>query len=354
MTSNIGDWQKGGISMSVKTRPVRMSRRAFLAGAVTTTTMGMLGARPTRAAAAPKILKLGSLHATTDPTHFGMLKFAELVKERSQGRYEIRIFPASQLGDLQSQLDAIVMGAQEMYMTGWGALGTQMRDFDISGFPILFRDQEHAWKFAASPAGKELYEQLRRERGLRPLSVDWIWPPRQIVSKRPVKSPADLKGLKMRVPTQKVWSESWKAMGVSSTPMAWGEIFTGLQSGIVEALEGPSTQIIPMKFTEVAKHVTLTNHTKFIAHIIVSDKWFAALSPEDQKLFVETSKEAGAYGNKLVQEADANFVADLKKQGVNVINPDPGFFDALKALPAKFEAEGLWSKGLYQRIQDVQ
>jgi TRAP-type C4-dicarboxylate transport system substrate-binding protein len=142
-------------------------------------------------------------------------------------------------------------------------------------------------------------------------------------------------------------------MGIYPTPMAWGEIFTGLQQGIVEALEGPSTQLIPMKFTDVAKNVTMTNHTKFIAHIMVGDKWFQSLSPQDQKMFVDASKEAGAYGNKLVQEADARFVEDLKKQGVSVLTPEPGFFDVLKDLPAKFEAEGLWSKGLYQKIQDV-
>jgi tripartite ATP-independent transporter DctP family solute receptor len=305
------------------------------------------------ALAGAKVLKLGSIQTTTDPTHQGLMKFAELVAQRSQGRYEVRLFPASQLGTLQAQLDAVIMGAQEMFMIGWGGLGTQSKDFDISGFPILFRDQEHAWKFAVSPAGQEMYERLRAERSLRPLSIDWLWPPRQIVSRRPIRTAADMKGLKMRVSEQKVWSESWRAMGIYPTPMAWGEIFTGLQQGIVEALEGPSTQLIPMKFTDVAKNVTMTNHTKFIAHIMVGDKWFQSLSPQDQKMFVDASKEAGAYGNKLVQEADARFVEDLKKQGVNVLTPEPGFFDVLKDLPAKFEAEGLWSKGLYQKIQDV-
>ena len=311
--------------------------------------LGSLG----NASAAAKILKLGSIQTTTDPTHEGLLKFAELVGQRSQGRYEVRIFPASQLGTLQAQLDAVIMGAQEMFMIGWGGLGTQLKDFDISGFPILFRDQEHAWKVAVSPVGQELYERLRKERGLRSLSIDWLWPPRQIVSKRPIRTAADMKGLKMRVSEQKVWSESWRAMGIYPTPMAWGEIFTGLQQGIVEALEGPSTQLIPMKFTDVAKNVAMTNHTKFIAHIMVNDKWFQSLSSQDQKMFVDASKEAAAYGNKLVQDADARFVTDLKKQGVIVITPEAGFFDVLKDLPAKFEAEGLWSKGLYQRIQDV-
>lgn len=305
------------------------------------------------ALAGAKVLRLGSIQTTTDPTHQGLMKFAELVAQQSQGRFEVRLFPASQLGTLQAQLDAVIMGAQDMFMIGWGGLGTQMKDFDISGFPILFRDQEHAWKLAASPVGQAMYEQLRKERGLRPLSIDWLWPPRQIVSRRPIRTAVDMKGLKMRVSEQKVWSESWRAMGIYPTPMAWGEIFTGLQQGIVEALEGPSTQLIPMKFTDVAKNVTMTNHTKFIAHIMVGDKWFQSLSPQDQKMFVDASKEAGAYGNKLVQEADARFVEDLKKQGVNVLAPEPGFFDVMKDLPAKFEAEGLWSKGLYQRIQDI-
>lgn len=331
-------------------RTGRMWMRAAATAAIAVTVL--LGAVHSAGAAA-KLLKLGSIQTTTDPTHQGLMKFAELVAQRSQGRYEVRLFPASQLGTLQAQLDGILMGAQDVFMIGWGGLGTQLKDFDISGFPIIFRDQEHAWKFAASPVGQDLYERLRKERGLRPLSIDWLWPPRQIVSKRPIRTAADMKGLKMRVSEQKVWSESWRAMGIYPTPMAWGEIFTGLQQGIVEALEGPSTQLIPMKFTDVAKNVTMTNHTKFIAHLIVSDKWFQSLSPQDQKLFVDASKEAAAYGNKLVQEADARFVDDLKKQGVTVITPEPGFFDALKDLPAKFEAQGLWSKGLYQKIQDV-
>jgi TRAP-type C4-dicarboxylate transport system substrate-binding protein len=108
-----------------------------------------------------------------------------------------------------------------------------------------------------------------------------------------------------------------------------------------------------MKFTDVAKNVTMSNHTKFVAHIMVGDKWFQSLSPQDQKLFVEASKEAAAYGNKLVQEADARFVDDLKKQGVSVVTPDAHFLDAMKDLPARFEAEGLWSKGLYEKIQAV-
>ncbi|MHB1005605.1 MAG: TRAP transporter substrate-binding protein [Chloroflexota bacterium] len=362
--------------MSNQNETVRLSRRQLLKGigvaAIGLGSAGFVAAcQPAAAPATPapaaatqapaaakpatgaKVLKLGHINAVSDPANQASVKFAELVAQKSQGRYEVKVYPASQLGDLAAQLDGVVSGSQEMFQTGWGALGSQMKDFDISGYPSLFRDQAHAWKLAASPVGQDMYERLRKERGLRPLSIDWLWPPRQIVSKRPIKSAADMKGLKMRVPEQKVWSESWKAMGVYVTPMAWGEIFTGLQQGIVEALEGPSTQLIPMKFTDVAKYVTITNHTKFLAHVITNDKWFSALSADDQKLFVDASKEAAVYGNKLAQDADTNFVSDLKKIGVTVINPDPDFFAPMKDLPAKFEADGLWSKGLYQKIQDL-
>lgn len=305
------------------------------------------------AAAAKRTIKFGHIQTVNDPIHKGVEKFAELVAKNSDGQLEVKIYPSSQLGDAPSQMDGVKMGTQEMFVDGVPWFEQWDKDFGIFGTLDAFRDQDHLVKVMASPVGQELLEKVRKEQGVRTVAVNWYRPPRDVFSKKAVKTGADLKGLKIRVPENKVWVESWKAVGTTPTPVAWGETFTALQQGVVDAMEGPITMVYTMKFHEVAKFATLTHSTRTVSTPVINEKFFQSLSPALQKVVTDAAAQAGETNNELQYAGEKDFLDKMKKEGVTFIEPDPQMFAAAKDAITQFEESGMWRKGLYKQFQDV-
>lgn len=298
-------------------------------------------------------IKYGHIQTVNDPIHKGVEKFAELVAKKSDGQLEVKIYPSSQLGDGPSQMDGVKMGTQEMWVDGVPWFETWDKDFGIFGTLNAFRDQNHLMKVLQAPVGQALLEKVRKEQGVRTVAFNWYRPPRDIFSKKPVKTAADLKGLKFRVPENKVWVESWKALGTTPTPVAWGETFTALQQGVVDAMEGPITMVYTMKFHEVAKHSTRTQHTRTVSTPIINEKFFQSLPANLQKIILDASVEAGEFQNEIQFAGERDFVDKMKKEGTTFYDPDPKIFAAGADAIASFEKAGMWKAGLYKEFQDV-
>jgi TRAP-type transport system periplasmic protein len=297
------------------------------------------------------VLKLGNIQNIDSPLAKGCVKFAELVGQKAGGKLEIQVYPSSQLGSAPDQLKGVSIGSQDMFVDGWSFEAALSKDWSILSTGFVLRDMDQVKKLLASDVGKALFEDLRVRSNVRVIGDNWYRGGRQLYSKKPVKSVADLAGVKIRVPN-KIYFMTWKELGASPTILDWGETYGGLQQGVVDATEVPISDAFTSKIFEVVKNVTLINYIPQAAPLVMNDKKFNSLSPDLQKVILESAKEAGDYMSNLQVESEKQYIAQMKSTGIAFYTPDLNEWVAkAKPLPLKLEAEGAWSKGLYDKLQ---
>jgi tripartite ATP-independent transporter DctP family solute receptor len=249
----------------------------------------------------------------------GAQKFADLIKERTNGRIEITVYPDGQLGKGERELlEALQQGTVDLYVGSTGPVGGFSQSMLIVDIPFLFRDYAHVDKVLDGPIGRQLLDDLEKanlkglafwENGFRNLTN----------SKKPVKSPEDAKGLKIRTMENKVHITAWKAVGVIATPMAWAEVYGALQQKVVDGQENPVAVVYSSKLYEVQKYLSMTQHVYSPAPIIMSLKKWQALSKEDQDLFMKTALEVGPWQRKLGRDNEQKMLAELEQKNMTVI-----------------------------------
>ncbi len=285
-------------------------------------------AMSTSALAASVVLKLGHIAEPTNPYVMGADKFAELVKEKSKGDIEIKVFPSSQLGAQKELIEGLIYGTVDMTLTGTAELGTFQPQMALFDMPFLFKDRAHAYK-ALDTVGMELGKPLEAkgikllgymENGIRHLTNNT----------RPVKSPADMKGLKIRVMNNKVYVEMMKSLGASPTPMAFSELYSAMQQGTVDGQENPSAHIFTKRFYEVQKYASLTGHAYAPEPVLISMASWKKLTPAQQQIIQSAADDAIAWQRKLSTDKDTEFWNKIKATGkIEVIEVDrKPFIDA--------------------------
>ena len=303
----------------------------------------------------PINLKLGTILSVNDPVHKGCEKFADLVSKRSNGKLTVTIYPAGQMGAAPAQIDAVKMGALDIFVEGVGWYETYTKDISVYALLGIYRDQAHLMKVLNGPIGKKTFSDLERDHGLKTIAYNWYRPPRQVVSKRPITTLGDLKGLKIRVPELKNWIAAWKGVGASPTPVAWAETYTALQQGIVDAMEGPIPLVFSAKFYEVCKYITLTDHLRHVTTVVINSKRFDSLPEDLQKIVAEAAVEAGEYQNILMTKAENDDLKAMEDSGCKVLqmaNPER-FMTRLDETNYALEDSGAWSKGLVDEIKNT-
>lgn len=262
------------------------------------------------------------LYTPTPDDHvytLGAKRFAELVKERTQGRIHITVFPNGQLAKGEREaLEGLQQGTIDLYSGSTGPVGNFAPSFLMIDVPFLFRDFAHVDKVLDGDIGKSLLADLDKanlkglafwENGFRNLTN----------SKRPVKAPDDVKGIKVRTMENKVHIEAWKTLGADPTPMAWGEVYGALQQKVIDAQENPIAVIHSSKINEVQKYLTLTRHVYSPALIAMSMAKFKEMPKEDQELFLKTAAEVAPYQRKLGRDKEAQWIGELKQRGMEVV-----------------------------------
>jgi tripartite ATP-independent transporter DctP family solute receptor len=306
------------------------------------------------AQAAPIVLKLGNIEAPTNPASIACDRMAKIVDEKSQGRLKIEVFPASQLGNAITQIEGVMMGTQDMFQGAAEWMGQFEKEYNILGLAFAFRDQKHLQAFFNSPINSAIKERLRKDRGLRIISENWDRTPRVLLAKKPVYSPKELEGIKMRVPEIEMYLRVWKALGTQPTQVAWGETYLGLMQGLVDAMEGPFDTLLGMKFYEPAPNISLTNHLLTAASVCINENKFMSLPKDLQDILVAAAKEAGDYFSKLGTDNYDKDKKEMESKGARFIVVDQKLFqEKMKPLIIEMEEQGKWSKGLYQKIQDI-
>jgi tripartite ATP-independent transporter DctP family solute receptor len=272
----------------------------------------------------------------------------------SNGRLEVQVFPAEQLGNFSSMMESTSNGSQDIVWGDLTWLGNVVKDYQILSMGYAFRDQDHINAFMDSEIGQGLKQQLLDKTNILLLTSHANSLPRVTVSKFPIKTPADLKGVKMRVPGIPIFVEVWTAMETKPTSVSWGEVYLALQQGVVDAMECGYEFIYPQKFYEVASYVTLTNHVRGLRGMLINNDSYTKL-PSDLQAILTAAGEAGEkYYNAELAKLEKGDTEKLLAQGTIINTVDiPSFQAKMGPLVQKLESEGFWSAGLFEKVQAI-
>jgi tripartite ATP-independent transporter DctP family solute receptor len=290
-------------------------------------------------AQAPIKLILGHGAAPGNPRHEASVKFAELVKTKTGGRIEIQVAHSSQLGDDAAMVTALRSGTLDMSANSQGAVSTVVPEYSALGLPFLFSDITKAWQLLDGPIGQDLAKRSEAK-GMVVLGY-WDNGIRHISnSKRPIKSPADVKGLKIRTPPDAITVDIMQALGADPQQIKFSELYVALQQGVVDGQENPLTNIASAKLYEVQKYISLTAHKYEATPFLIGKRSWEKLSAADQSIFMAAAAEATQMQRKLSKEADEKLVAEIKAKGVQIDTVDTAPF--VQATRSVYEK---WSTG---------
>jgi TRAP-type transport system periplasmic protein len=279
--------------------------------------------------------------------------FKELVEQRSNGQMNVQNFHSGELGAEKDLYDSLQLGTIEMGRTGSLIISTVTPQYGALEMLYAFRSQDHLRNVLKGSIGEELHKEFLDKKGIRTVAIV-NRSPRQLTTKnREIRSPDDLRGLKLRVPEIPVYVDSWRALGASPTPMAFPEVFTGLQQGTIDGQENPVGTIYGNSLHDVQKYLIKTAHVRGNGWMIASEKFWSGLGGDEKQLLQQAADEAATKADQQVAASEADFEAKLQEKGMAIVEPNhEAFRAALKDVPAKFKDS--WKPGLFDQIQQTQ
>ena len=299
------------------------------------------------------VIQVGYENNPSEPIHKAMLKWQQLVKEKSKGSMELQLFPSGQLGGKNDLIDQMAAGSAVMTLADGAFYADRgVKDFGIVFAPYLFDTWDQCWKLTKSSWYKDQCDKLEKQ-GLKIVSSDWEYGDRDTLTKKLVKTPQDLKGMKIRVPNNKIQINTFKALGATSTPMNLNDVYTALQQGTIDGLENPVSVLYNGKYFEVAKYLLLDSHVKNFTTWVCGTSFFNSLTKEQQDILVSTGDEAGLYNNKLTETSTDELIKKMEQAGVTVTTPTDEEKNAFKqaAQPFYEQYKSEWSANLYETVK---
>ncbi len=305
-----------------------------------------------------KEMKLALGHTTADNEtshyHQGALRFKEKVEEETGGKVTIEIHPNGSLGGEREMTEAVQVGTLDMVFTSSGPIGNFAAKSNAFDFPFLFRDKAHAYAVLDGELGQEVNEQLE-EVGIKLLA----WAEngfRNITnSTRPIINPEDMKGLKVRTMENQVHLAAFEAYGAAPTPMAFTELFSAMQQGVVDGQENPLAVIIPNNFFEVQKYLTISEHIYSPAPLLINKQLFDSFPPELQDIFMEAAAEMRDWERDFVTELNEEFIQKAIDEGMEIVTAEEFNYDAfLEATKPVYEQYADEYGEFHERIMAVQ
>jgi tripartite ATP-independent transporter DctP family solute receptor len=274
--------------------------------------------------AAEITLKLGHLANEDNIWHKASLKFGEELSALTNGRIAVEVYPNESLGKEMDLINGMQLGTADMTITGeslqnWAPMAA------LLAVPYAYKSIEHMDSVAGGEIGEQIKAQIIKNAQVRPIAY-FARGPRDLTSNRPIKSPDDLNGLKMRVPNVPLFVDVWKALGAKPTPMAFSEVFTSLQNGTIDAQENPLALIKSASFFEVQKFVNKTEHVRSWIYLVISELTWKKLSADDQKAVMEAAKRAQAYERELFNTDEKKLVSELEEKGMTFVDVDTKAF----------------------------
>lgn len=270
-------------------------------------------------------LKWAHVYEASEPFHQWSVWAGEEIKKRTNGRYEVQVFPASSLGKESDINQGLTLGTVDIVLTGASFAAASYPPLAVTYFPFIFRDAEHQLKFAKSEVFKELATGYDNKSGNHITALNY-YGARHLTSNRPITTPEDMKGLKIRVPDAPAYLAFPKSLRANATPIAFAEVYLALQNGTVDAQENPLPTILAKKFFEVQKNISLTGHIVDSLLTVVSGGVWAKLSAADKAIFTAVMQEAAEKTGREIMASEIRLVDEFKKKGLNVITVDKNDF----------------------------
>lgn len=284
-------------------------------------------------------LKLSTQLNDTSPMVQGFKQLATDVKEKSNGRLNIEIYPSAQLGSDEDVIEQALQGVNVAVLTDAGRMGNYVKDMSIIGMAYFAKNYDEVLKATQSATFAKWEKELSDQNGIRILSFNWYDGGRHFFTNKPVYTPADLKGLRIRTPGAPAWAESVAALGATPVAMPWGETYSAVQSKAVDGCEVQLTAALGSRIYEVLKYMSRTEHFQLINGLIVGEKWFSTLPSDLQTILLDETKAAGEKNARFVQSQITDIEKQLVGYGITIIEPDVAAF--VKASDAAYAKLGL-------------
>lgn len=297
-----------------------MIDRRTLVGAVLA--IAALGAS---AAEAQKVLKYAHFQPAKDdqPKHVAALAFKDHVEKATNGSIKVEIYPAGQFGKDQPTMEGLKLGTLELAVAHDGAIATVYKPIGVLGIPFLYQNHEHAWRVYDSAWLKEFSDDMVKKTGIRMLGLADNGVRHFTNSAGPIKSPADMKGLKIRIQPSPVFKTLVESLGASASAIPWADLPTALQQKVVDGQENGVTNILAASLYQHQKYITLDGHVWSIHAYMVNDRFYQGLTEAERKAVDEGAQKAIALHRKMTSDQDKNAKAILEKVGMEVTELSP-------------------------------
>ena len=274
-------------------------------------------------------LKWAHVYETSEPYHTQSVWAAEEIKKRSNGKFDIQVFPASSLGKETDINQGMLLGTVDIIISGPSFAARSYPRLGIAYYPFIFRDGEHLLAYSRSDVFKEIADGFRAKTGIQ-ITAYTYYGARHTTSNKEFKDCAGMKGLKIRVPDVPAYTATPRSCGANPTPIAFAEVYLALQNGTVDAQENPLTTIEAKKFYEVQKHIMLTGHIIDGLTTQVAPHVWNTLSEAEKKMFTEVTQEAAAKASADIKKREGELVEEFRKKGLGVHEIDrKSFVDAV-------------------------
>ncbi len=322
----------------------RFAIKALTAAAVLALSLGTAGL-----AQAQTKIKWAHVYETSEAYHTQSVWAADEIKKRSNGKFDIQVFPASSLGKETDINQGLQLGTVDMIISGPSFAARSYPRFGIAYYPFIFRDGDHLLAYAKSPVFKEMVDEFRAKTGIQVTAYTY-YGARHTTSQKAFTNCEGMKGLKIRVPDVPAYTATPKACGANPTPIAFAEVYLALQNGTVDAQENPLTTIEAKKFYEVQKAIMLTGHivdgltTQIAPHI------WSKLSDAEKTMFTDVTREAATRATAEIKKREGELVDEFKKKGLQVVAVDRKSFQDAVLKSSPLESMG-FTKADFDKIQ---
>ena len=322
----------------------RFAIKALAAAAVLALSLGTAGL-----AQAQTKIKWAHVYETSEAYHTQSVWAADEIKKRSNGKFDIQVFPASSLGKETDINQGLQLGTVDMIISGPSFAARSYPRFGIAYYPFIFRDGEHLLAYAKSPVFKEMVDEFRAKTGIQVTAYTY-YGARHTTSQKAFTNCEGMKGLKIRVPDVPAYTATPKACGANPTPIAFAEVYLALQNGTVDAQENPLTTIEAKKFYEVQKAIMLTGHivdgltTQIAPHI------WNKLTDAEKTMFTDVTREAATRATAEIKKREGELVDEFKKKGLQIVAVDRKSFQDAVLKSSPLESMG-FTKADFDKIQ---
>jgi tripartite ATP-independent transporter DctP family solute receptor len=315
-------------------------------------TTAVVAATCSAAVSADVTMRVGTVYQTTHTISKGSAELERLVEEKSKGAIDVQVFYAEELGSEREMAEMTRAGGLEMVLSGLPGTGSFVPQIEVMEAFYTYDNVEELAKITAEIAPE--LNKFMEPQGFHLVSVMYQGP-RNLLSTRPVRQVQDMQGLKLRIPQTPLFVTLAQTWGATPTAISLGEVYTSLESGVIDAVEGTSETIVSSKFYENAKYLTLTRHNFYPQPMVVNKAWWDGLSEEHRGIIEEASKEASAYQLSLHKAADDAALQQMRDAGVEIIEVDVEPFRAplLTAMDEYIKGKGEDVYAVYKKMLEI-